>query len=128
MVDEPLGAMAGCRAFVSTSETEGFGMAIVEALALGVPVIASDCAYGPREILAPGTNPSILLGNEAEMEIVQFGILYPVGAVRELDKALLKLLTDKNLWSELARKGPSRAADFSAERALTAYDRLLFPA
>lgn len=126
--EDPFGAMAECSAFVSTSETEGFGMAIVEALSLGVPVIASDCAYGPREILAPGTDPTVLLESGAEMEIARFGILYPVGSVLELEKALRRLLTDRSLRSELANKGPSRAADFSADRAVAAYDRLLFPA
>jgi N-acetylgalactosamine-N,N'-diacetylbacillosaminyl-diphospho-undecaprenol 4-alpha-N-acetylgalactosaminyltransferase len=127
-VADPFGAMAGCIVFVSCSETEGFGMAIVEALALGIPVVASDCAYGPREILAPETDPTRLLETGAEMEIASFGILYPVGSVAELAKALRKLLTDRSLRSELARKGPDRAADFSVERAIEAYDRLLFTA
>jgi len=127
-VADPFGALSGCAAFVSASETEGFGMAIVEALALGIPVVASDCAYGPREILAPDTDPTRLLEPGAGMEIASFGILYPVGSVPELEKALRRLLADEAIRSELARKGPGRAADFSAERAIAVYDRLLFSA
>ena len=127
-VDDPLSAMAGCTVFVSASETEGFGMAIVEALALGIPVVAADCAFGPREILAPGTDPMRLLGSGAEMEIAAFGILFPVGAVAQMEKGLRRVLSDSALKAELARKGPHRAADFSTDRAIAAYERLLYPA
>jgi N-acetylgalactosamine-N,N'-diacetylbacillosaminyl-diphospho-undecaprenol 4-alpha-N-acetylgalactosaminyltransferase len=126
--EDPYCAMAGCTVFVSASETEGFGMAIVEALALGIPVISSDCAFGPREILAPGTDPTRLLGSGAAMEIAPFGILFPVGAVAELEKGLRRILSDSVLKADLALKGPHRAADFAAERAVAEYDRLLYPA
>ena len=36
---------------VLTSKFEGFGYTIVEAQALGVPVISTDCPFGPRELL-----------------------------------------------------------------------------
>ncbi len=124
---EPAAAMAGCAVFVSTSETEGFGMAIVEALAAGVPVIASDCAYGPREILAPSTDQTRLLPFGADIEIARYGILYPVGSVDALEKALRRVLADSALRAELARRGPERAADFSVDRSTAQYDRLLFP-
>jgi glycosyltransferase involved in cell wall biosynthesis len=127
-VADPAGLVAGCLCFVSSSETEGFGMAIVEALAAGVPVIASDCAYGPREILNPASDPSRLLEPGADIEVAPLGILYPVGSVQALEKALRTLLSDVSLRAELARRGPGRAADFSIERAASEYGQLLFPA
>lgn len=126
MLPDPFLAVAGCQAFVSTSETEGFGMAIVEALAVGVPVIASDCAFGPREILAPATDPVCLLPQGPGIERAPFGILYPVGSVDALERALRQVLRNSELRAELARKGPQRAADFSIERSTAAYEKLLF--
>ncbi|EPH41257.1 glycosyltransferase family 4 protein [Streptomyces aurantiacus] len=45
----------GALAAVSSS-TESFGMTIVEAMRLGVPVVATDCDYGPREIITHGVD------------------------------------------------------------------------
>ena len=122
---DPFPVVAGCRAFVSTSGTEGFGMAIAEALALGVPVIAADCAYGPREILFPSSDPTQLLGPEDDLARAPFGILYPVGSTRKLEEALRLLLADGDLRGDLSRGGPARAAEFSLERSAAAYADLL---
>ncbi|MGA2764947.1 MAG: glycosyltransferase [Spirochaetia bacterium] len=126
MLQKPSEVLADCDLFVSTSETEGFGMAIVEALAAALPVIASDCPYGPREILSPRTDPVKLLSQDSPIELAPFGVLYPVGNVKALEKALRQILSDSALRDELSRKGPSRAADFSSERSTAVYEKLLF--
>ena len=49
--DNPYAWMGKCEVFVSSSRYEGFCRVIAEALAVGVPVIATDCPSGPAEIL-----------------------------------------------------------------------------
>jgi len=126
MIPDPARVVAGCTCFISSSETEGFGMAIVEALAAGVPVIASDCAYGPREILSPASDSSRLLDPDADIETAPFGVLFPVGSVSALEKALRRVLDDGCLRADLSHRGRGRAADFSVDRSVAEYERLLF--
>lgn len=66
--------MADC--YVSSSRLESFGIAIVEALASGVPVVSTDCPCGPREILQGG----------------EFGDLVPVGDVEAMASAIERCL------------------------------------
>lgn len=44
-------------ALISFSSIEGFGMTILESIAFGKPVLYTDCSSGPRELMAPSTNP-----------------------------------------------------------------------
>jgi glycosyltransferase involved in cell wall biosynthesis len=124
---DPFQALAGARAFVSSSEVEGFGIAIVEALAVGLPVVASDCAFGPREILDPRGGGAPRLRLDEGFEAGEFGLLYPVGSVDALESALRRVLDDKAFARELAARGPERAADFGLDRAADAYEALLYP-
>ena len=64
-----------------SSVSEGFGNVIVEALVLGIPVIATDCG-GPREILEDGL----------------YGNLVPVGDYKTISKEMIKAITvEQNL-------------------------------
>ncbi len=75
-VDNPYAYMSKAAVFVLSSAWEGFGNVIVEALAVGTPVVSTNCASGPAEILANG----------------KYGDLTPVGDAVAMAKAILNVL------------------------------------
>ena len=91
--------------FVLSSNYEGFGNVIVEALAAGTPVVSTDCPSGPAEILENG----------------KYGKLVPVGDVDAMASAIDEALNEE-VDKEFLKK---RAAYFSPERAADAYLSLL---
>lgn len=90
--------------FVLSSKSEGFGIVLVEALAAGMPIVATDCPSGPREILAGG----------------EFGLLVPPGDALAFSKGILAALERDRDPAELRR----RATVFSERAAADAYFRL----
>jgi glycosyltransferase involved in cell wall biosynthesis len=99
-VSQPERIMQTGDLFILSSISEGFGNVIVEAMALGIPVVATDCPYGPGEILAEG----------------QYGRLVPVAKPDELAEAIIELIDAPEERSRLAKAGRQRAADFTPER------------
>lgn len=75
-VDNPYAYLSRARLFVSSSLSEGSPNALTEALALGVPVVATDCLSGPRELLSDG----------------RYGPLVPVKHAEALADAMLRTL------------------------------------
>lgn len=57
MRPNPLRYLKVGRVFVMPSRYEGLPNALIESLAAGVPVLASDCFWGPRSILSAGSLP-----------------------------------------------------------------------
>jgi glycosyltransferase involved in cell wall biosynthesis len=92
---------------VLSSDGEGLPTVIIEALAVGTPVVSTDCPSGPREILCDG----------------QFGRLVPVGDAHLLALAMGDSLAATHDTGALK----SRAQDFSIGKAVDRYLELLFP-
>lgn len=81
---------------VHASDHEPFGIVIIEAMALGKPVVASTSG-GPSEIVTDRVD----------------GLLTPYGDAHRLSDALTSLLSDQQLASRLGRQAAKRAQDFS---------------
>lgn len=90
--------LAGSVALVAPARAEGFGLPVLEAMALGVPVVASD--------------------TPALVELAAGAALHtPVGDVAALADALARVVDDTDLRAEMSAAGRRRAADFSWSRA-----------
>ena len=101
----PLPWIKHADALVSSSRYEGLGNAIIEALACGTPVIATDCPHGPSEILLGG----------------QIGRLVNVGDVAALARAMQAQIDSPKESGKLA----ARAALFTAKACASAHLALL---
>ncbi|MDB1087973.1 glycosyltransferase family 4 protein [Streptomyces sp. ACA25] len=83
------------------SDGESFGMTLVEAMRCGVPVVSTDCPYGPGEIISHGRN----------------GVLVPLeGGSDAFADALLRLIDDPEQRQRLGAEGLSRGADYDPAR------------
>ncbi|MEM1944871.1 MAG: glycosyltransferase [Candidatus Caldarchaeum sp.] len=119
----PFKFLARSDLFCFPSLKEGFGMALVESLACGVPAMSSDCMSGPREILAPGTQYygcSLRAPYYAEYGIlmpVPDGIIHPPTADLTIEEkvwadTMIQVLQDSSLLKRYRERGPIRAKDY----------------
>jgi len=111
VLSDAAGAMRGADLLVLSSRFEGFPNVLCEAMALGLPVIATDCESGPADLVEDGVN----------------GLLVPPENVEALAAALLCLTGDADERTRLARAAPGAVARLGVSEILAAWDALLFP-
>jgi poly(glycerol-phosphate) alpha-glucosyltransferase len=105
-VEDASSIYEGACATVQTSESEGFGMALLESLSDGVPVVAYDVAYGAREAIRDGVD----------------GYVVPWGDRQAMAERLLAISRDPQLRARLGAEGPIGVARFSRERYVREWD------
>jgi len=103
-VDNPWAYMAKADMFVLSSKWEGLPTVLVEALALDMKVVSTDCDFGPRELLKDG----------------KLGWLCPAGDAHSLATAILQALRE-----EKRTVSKDDLAAFNLEVAIRRYKALL---
>ena len=107
-VSSPGALFRRCDLFCLSSESEGFGLVLVEAMAAGLAVISFDCDFGPREIITPGVS----------------GILVPAGDTAALSRAIANLVKNDERRTRLARQGLESVGRFAPDEILNRWEAL----
>jgi len=110
-VDNPFTALNESDIFLLPSRWEGFGNVLLEAMALGKPVVAADCPGSPRWLLQDGRS----------------GFLFENENPQSLYKALEPLALEESMRRDYGRRAERRAEDFSVEAMAREYWEILFP-
>jgi len=103
-VANPVAYMARCGVFAMSSSWEGMPVALIEALALGTPVVSTDCPSGPYEVLDKG----------------KYGDLVPMDDSPALAAAIVKVL-----GGERKTVDPAWLARFDVEEIVGQYLALM---
>lgn len=97
---------------VLSSDHEGFPMVLIEALAIGKPIVSTDCATGPNEIIQHGQN----------------GLLVPIENTLALRDALDELYFNKPLHQYLSHNAAASVKHLSIETIAAQWEALAWKA
>ncbi len=99
----------GASLFCLSSRYEGFGLVLIEAMAHGLPVVATDCETGPREVLGAAAHAALV----------------PVDDADALGHAICRTIADPDMTARMAHLGIERARYYEANRIAAAWLPLL---
>ncbi|MEV6307761.1 glycosyltransferase [Streptomyces sp. NPDC051840] len=106
--DDVPGALAASSVFVQSSRGEGFPLALLEAMASGVPCAAFDCAPGVREIVRDGED----------------GLLAPAGDIGALADRLLRLTGNPRMRDAMGDRARANVQRFSEAEIMGRWEEL----
>ena len=107
-VPNPFPYMAKADIFACSSLYEGLSNVVLEALALGKPIVSTDHKHGADEII----------------ENRKSGILVPVGDPQKMADAIIEILENEKLRRSLEREAEKKSENFSMDRMISAYEKL----
>ena len=107
--DDFRGVLTGAAAYAMTSRAEGFPMVLIEALSVGLPLVAMDCPRGPGEIVRDGKNGFLV----DDCDIAGFG------------DALRALVEDDELRRDYGRQALEDSHRYTADAVLADWLTLL---
>lgn len=108
-VDAPWPVLAGCRGFVMSSRFEGYPNALLEAMALGAPVVSFDCPSGPGEMITDGVD----------------GVLVEPENTARLAAAMDRVLQDEALRLRLSKAAQEKTKRFGVRQIVDLWERLI---
>lgn len=109
LVKNPYKVLCQADLFVLSSRWEGWGNSLSEAMSYGVPVIATDCPVGPREIVRDGID----------------GVLVPPEDPEALAEVMSRLMSDKSERKRLASRAVEITDRFALDKVMGKWEELL---
>ncbi|WP_269519972.1 glycosyltransferase [Alteromonas sp. BMJM2] len=115
----PFPILAKAKYYISASTNEGFPNALVEAMAVGLPVIMTNCPSGPAEILEEDET-----FDSKKLHLAKHGILVPLGDEHQLTEAINQY-QNSQLRCHYSEKSIERVGDFHIDKIATDYWQFL---
>ena len=95
--------------YILASHSEALPTVLIEALEAGIPIIASNCKWGPKEVLDNG----------------EYGILYNTGDSNQLAYEVQRLTDSNSIYNQFREKSYKQANKFLEEIIIRQYFKLI---
>lgn len=96
--------------FVSTSDYEGLSNSMIEAMAIGLPCVCTDCAGGGAKMM---------------IQDHENGLLVPIGNAQAVYEGMAEIINDKELEEKLSLNAVEMKNQLSVEKIVSQWERLI---